>query len=241
MLAVLTTAVSFATSSPGESAMLEGISRAFFRALDEDGSAFVIGVWGVLGVAAAWVIVGWLRGDAQTERRERRELEQRRERIASEAPPRMERREWLRVAASLTMKVAPAGASPQTPVEIMETEDVGGGGLSFLSSAPPRRGTRLRFTLDLGERTPLAVRGSVVRVSPPRGGAGAPSLVAVKFGEIDSATRERLVMWIAARSRREIARARRGKLCEGCDRPLPEGTDSMHPTCASRADVKRAA
>jgi hypothetical protein len=241
MLAALVTAVlSLETSSPRESAILDGISRAFFAALDEDGSAFVIGVWGVLAVAAAWVIAGWLRGDAQSLLRERRELEQRREQIASEAPPRLERREWLRVAANLTLKVVPVGASPQEPAEILETHDVGGGGLSFLTPVPPRRGTRLKFTLDLGERRPLVLRGSVVRVGAPRL-PDASSLVGVKFGEVDAATRERLIMWIAATSRREIAHARRGKLCAGCDRPLAEGTDSMHPTCASRVDEKRAA
>jgi hypothetical protein len=241
MLSVVVTAVlSFEGSSPNESAVLEGISRAFFRALDEDSSAFVMGVWGALGVAAAWVIAGWIRGDALSRQRERRELEQRRERIASEAPPRLERREWLRVPATLTMKVAPVSASPLAPAEVLETCDVGGGGLSFLSDRPPRRGARLRFTLDLGERRPLAVRGAVVRVSPPRQ-SGAPSLVGVRFAEVDDATRERLVMWVAQESRRGIIAARRGRLCAGCERPLADGADDMHPTCAARLDHKQAA
>lgn len=230
----------FSLVSPNESAVLDGISRAFFRALDEDSSAFVIGVWGVLGVTAAWVIAGWIRADAERRLRERRELEQRRERIASEAPPRLERREWLRVPANLTMKVAPAGASPQAPTEVLETNDVGGGGLSFLSDRPPRRGTRLRFTLDLGERRSLAVRGAVVRVSPPRQ-PGAPSVVGVKFGDVDAVTRERLVMWVAQESRRAVIAARRGRLCTGCDRPLADDGEDMHPTCAARLDQKQAA
>jgi len=241
MLAVLvTTVLSREGQSPGESEVLDGISRAFFAALDRDGSGEVIGVWCALVLAAAYVIVGWLRGDAQSQQRERRELEARRVRIASEAPPRLERREWARIPANVAIKVAPTSAGPRAPVTELETHDVGGGGLSFLSEEPPRRGTRLSFTLDLGERRPLAVRGVVCRVEPPRH-PGAPSRVAVRFSEISAATRERLIMWIAQRSRLQIIEARRGKLCAGCDRPVADATESMHPTCAARMDVKQAA
>ena len=236
----VTTLASFEIVSPRESDVLDGISRAFFAALDRDGSDVVVGVWAVLALAAACVVAGWLRGDAQSAQRERRELEQRRERIASEAPPQLERREWVRIPANVEMKVVPTSAPRPTLAETLRTNDVGGGGVSYFSDVAPRCGTRLSVTLDLGQARPLAVRGAVVRVSPADG-AGGRSLVAVKFGEIDSATRERLVTWIAAEERREIIEARRGRLCEGCERPIAEGAADMHPTCAARADVNQAA
>ena len=40
--------------SPGESDTLDGISRAFFAALDQDSSELVLGVWGTLALAAAY-------------------------------------------------------------------------------------------------------------------------------------------------------------------------------------------
>lgn len=241
MLAFAVTLVtSFATRSPRESDALDGISRAFFAALDQDGSDVVIGVWGTLAIAAACVIARWLRRDAETAQRERRDLEQRRERIASEAPPQLERREWARIGATVAMKIVRAGDTLRAPALVLETHDVGAGGLAFLSGEALRRGTRLNLTLDLGERRPLAVRAVVVRVSPPSR-AGAPSLVAAKFSEIDSATRERLVRWVVAEERREIAHARRGRLCACCERPLADDAEGMHPTCAARAELDRAA
>jgi hypothetical protein len=237
---VVTTVASLEALSPRESDVLDGISRAFFAALDRDGSDFVIGVWGALALAAAYVIAGWVRRDAQSVQRERRDLEARRERIASEAPPRLERREWARIGANVSMKIVRAGDTPRAPALALSTHDVGAGGLAFFSDEALRLGTRLSLTLDLGERRPLAVRAVVVRVSPPSR-AGAASLVAVKFSEIDSATRERLVGWVVAEQRREIAHARRGRLCACCARPLADGAEDMHPTCAARADVKQAA
>src|SRR4051812_3724874 len=202
-------------SSPGESEMLDGISRAFFAALDRDVGTFEIGVWCALGVAASWVVVSWIRGDAQSEQRERRELAQRRERILSEAPPRLERREWLRVSARVPMK---------TEAGMTETHDVSGGGVSFLSDRPPVQGTRLRLALDLGADKPVAVRGNVVRVSPPRQPNG-PSLVAVKFSAIDASTQDRIVRWVVEEARREVVVARRGRLCASCERPLADGVE----------------
>jgi hypothetical protein len=232
LIAILTT--------PRESEVLDGISRAFFAALDHDGSGLVAGVWGALVLAGAYVIIGWLRGDARSEEEERRELEARRVRIASEAPPRFERRASVRVGSRVEMKVTPAG-SPRGPVHVVETHDVGRGGLSFHSEEAPAHGARLRFTLDLGDAKALAVRGTVVRVSPPRH-AGARSLVAAKFVDVDSATGERLARWIAEEERREIVVARRGKLCACCERPLADGVSDMHPTCAAaRAAMKQAA
>ena len=226
--------------SPGESDTLDGISRAFFAALDQGSSELVLGVWGTLAVAAAYVVVGWLRGDAQVEKRERRELQRRRERIASEAPPRLERREWVRIPAKVKMKVAAASTGPLSPALTLKTNDLGGGGVSFFTDRAPRRGARLSLSLDLGERRPLAVRGVVVRVNPPPR-PGAPSLVAVRFAEVAAGTRERLVHWIVAEERREIIVARRGRLCACCERPLADGPEDMHPTCAARMATKQAA
>ncbi len=236
----VTTVTSFETLSPRESDVLDGISRAFFAALDQDGSDFVIGVWGALAIAAACVIACWLRRDAQSAQRERRDLEQRRERIASEAPPRLERRQWARIRANVGMKIVSAGDTSRAPALVLATHDVGAGGLAFFSGEALQRGMRLRLTLDLGERSPLAVRAVVVRANPPSRAGGA-SLVAAKFSEIDAATRERLVGWVAAEQRREIAHARRGRLCACCERPLADGAEDMHPTCAARAELDQAA
>lgn len=241
MLAVVvTTFASFDRLSPGESDALDGISRAFFAALDRDSSDFVLGVLGTLALGAAYVVAGWLRRDAESAQRERRDLEARRERIASEAPPRLERREWVRIPANVAMKVMQPGETPRARPLALGTHDVGAGGLSFFSAEPPQPGSRLRLALDLDGRTPVAVRAVVVRVSSPPG-PGAPSLVGVRFAEIDSTTRETLVKWIVAKERRGIAQARRGRLCACCERPLADGAEEMHPTCAARMHGKQAA
>lgn len=223
-----------------ESDALQGISGAFFRTLDREGSGVVIAVWVVLALAAAIAIARWFRSDARRAHREQRALEERREVIAAEPPARVERREWVRVPAHLDMKVSRDEATPRAHFDVFETQNVSGGGLAFLCDKPPARGAWLDVSLDLGTARPLAIRGAVVRVDPPAL-PQAPSLVALRFIEVEPATRERLIKWIAEEEVREIAVARQGRLCACCKRPLADSHDEMHSTCAARMAAESAA
>lgn len=226
-------AVACQPTSAGQADTLRGISEAFSSALDRNASRGVGGILTVLAVALAFAIVRWVRREARRRRGEPPALDEAREAIASKPPPRPEHREWVRVPGHLRMTVLRTGANPRAHFDVFETQNLGGGGLAFLSHAPPARGTPLAFTLDLGERRSLAMRGVVVRVDPPPT-PDSPSLVVLKFGEVDNATREHLMKWIAAEEVREIAEARRGHLCSRCSRPLADGAAEMHSTCAAQ-------
>jgi hypothetical protein len=138
------------------------------------------------------------------------------------------------------MKVARDETGPRERFDVFETQNVGGGGLAFLSDKPPARGTHLDVTLDLGAGRPLVLHGAVIRVDPPCS-PEAPSLVAFRFGDVEPATRERLVRWIAEEEVREIAEARRDRLCACCGRPLADSHEEMHSTCAARVAASTAA
>jgi hypothetical protein len=227
--------------APNDPDVLQGISGAFVATLDREGSGAVIAVWVILVCTGAVVVVRWLRSDARRERRERRALEKRREAVAAEPPPRLERREWVRVPAHVAMSVARAAETGvRAHVDLFETQNLSGGGVAFLADHPPACGTRLELTLDLGTARPLAVYGVIVRVDPPHS-PEAPSLVALKFGNLAPAIRERLVKWIATEEVREIALARRGRVCACCKRPLADSHEEMHSTCAARVAKTAAA
>jgi hypothetical protein len=138
------------------------------------------------------------------------------------------------------MTVLRRDGAPRAHYDVYETQNVGGGGVAFLSGAPPTKGATLEFSLDLGERAGLAMKGVVVRVdAPPM--LGTPSLVAVRFSEISNATREHLMHWIAAQEVRELVEAHRGRVCPHCARPLSDTAVVMHSTCAAMAAAAAAA
>ncbi len=228
----LVIAASAGPTSPGESQALHGIREAFFAALEQDRSPGVIALMAIMFVALVVASVRWLRREERREQSEHAELEERRRIVASMAPTRVERRAWVRVPGHLTMTVF-HDAAPRPRVDTFETQNVGAGGLAFLTHEPPRMGHRLEFSLDLGEKTGLSLHGVVVRVeSPPA--TDAASLVALRLGGIDSRAREHLMKWIATEEVREIAEARRGRACARCGRPLADSAFEMHSTCAAR-------
>jgi hypothetical protein len=239
MLATLAIAALFEPSPPGESGVLEGISRAFVSSVDHNGRATLFAaVASVLAAALAVAMVLWLRREAQREHAAQSVLDAEHKAAASERPARRERRQWVRVPAQRAMAVLQSPEGKRARYDVYETQNLGGGGLAFLTHKPPLRGTPLDFTLDLGERSPLPMHGVVIRVEPPPT-PEAPALVAVNFGAIDNATRERLVQWIAKEELRAIAEAHAPPLCTCCHRPLADGAAAMHTTCAERATAPK--
>jgi hypothetical protein len=240
MLATLAVAaLLFDPSPPGDSGVLEGISRAFVSSVDHNGRATLFAVVGaVLAAAVAVAMVLWLRREAAREHEAQSVLDEEHRVAISEPPARRERRQWVRVRAQRAMAVLQSPEGKRARYDVYETQNLGGGGLAFLTHKPPLKGTPLDFTLDLGERSPLPMRGVVIRVEPPPA-PEAPALVAVNFGVIDNATREHLVQWIAKEEMRAIAEAHAERVCTCCHRPLADGAAEMHTTCAERATAPK--
>ena len=149
---------------------------------------------------------------------------------ASTMPP--ERREYVRVPAHVPLTI-PESSVHHGRATHVETEDLSGGGLSFRSKAPPRLGSKIDLLLELGDHE-LSMHGEVVRIAPSQKPAD-PAIVGVAFRDIETATREEVVKWIAAEEIREIAAQRRGPVCALCGLPLAEPNATTHPSCATAA------
>jgi hypothetical protein len=233
--------VSFIARAPAstrDAEALDGIRQAFFTALARDGSPGVVVAMMLVIALLVVASVRWLRREQRREQRERLVLEEQHQAACAEASAHLERRAWVRVPGHLAMTVV-RETTPRPRFDTFETQNIGAGGLAFLAHEPPRTGTRLEFTLDLGERSELGLDGVVVRVDPsPTASTDAASLVAVRFGAIGNAAREHLMKWIAEEEVREIAETRKGRPCAVCGRPLADNANAMHSTCAARISRK---
>lgn len=227
---------SFEPESSSEA--LDGISRAFFDTLDRRASVLELVV---LALACLFVIVALVRRRREREREEAEEAPRREALEVAHAAAmaalanRPERRTWLRAHAHVPVRVFHVGPRDALRIEELETQDFGGDGLSFLARRPPAPGTALELALVLdGEG--IRLHGVVVRVEPgptPE----APSLVALAFGDVGNAARERVVHAVLEEERRALVRAREGKTCTACHRPLASDTEDTHVTC--RANPER--
>jgi hypothetical protein len=220
---------------PSETEVLDGIGRAFFGTLEHDGGLGFQLAAGVVVLALLTLLVRWVRREALLERIAQEALDARHAATMSETGIGDERREWVRVPAHVQLAVRREHGHHGPFYEPCETENLSGGGLSFFTRTPPALGASLQFTIDLGERSTLPLEGIVVRIEPPRGEGGA-QLVAVKLDPITSREREHVIRWVAHEEVREIADARRGRLCVVCRRPLADDAGEVHTACATAVE-----
>lgn len=219
---------------------LDGISSAFFASLDGRPSLIALAVLVALGLfATVGLVRRKRREEAEEEELSVRLEEQAREHEAAleELSKRVERRKYLRAPAHVPMRILHLGPHDSLRIEEVETQNLGGGGVAFLTRTPPPPGTHLELVLVLDGHE-IRLHGGVLRVEPGET-ARAPSLVALRFGDIDNAARERVVHAVTEEARRENERARRGNTCAVCHRPLASDTEDAHQTC--RADPERIA
>ncbi|MBO9540953.1 PilZ domain-containing protein [bacterium] len=138
---------------------------------------------------------------------------------------RVQRREFVRVPASLPCTVEPeqteeakARQREQLP-EGIEPDDYGapvtayvqdlsGGGCSLLMPVDLPRNTRLRITFELPQEGEVLVVGAVVRASSVQTRKGPRVLMGVDFGKLDEGLRSRLVRYVFS-IQREMARKAR--------------------------------
>jgi hypothetical protein len=212
---------------------LDGIGQAFSAAMAHDGGPIVVVVVAILVLAMAGWLFFWLLRETRRERSEQGALDARHEAARSTGSVVTQRREWLRVPAHVHMTVQHAQGGQRFWYEESETQNIGGGGVAFLSRTPPPPGCPVHFTLDLGERTPVSLRGVVVRVEPST--PGKPSLVALKFGPCTAGEREQVVRWVAQEQESENEVARQGRPCPFCGRPLADEAMEAHSTCEQMA------
>ena len=119
----------------------------------------------------------------------------------TEEPAIDQRRDHVRIAASLPGVVAPRNEL-HPPLHTF-TLDVSGGGLLIAGAGPADVGTVVELTLKLPERDPLRTEARIAR----RTDGGHVGLV---FHEMPEAEREALVRWIFERQRLERAALREG-------------------------------
>ena len=211
---------------------LDDIGRAFFAALDRDGGPVFSVIATVLILILAGALVWWLRRESRREREQQRALNERHAAALAEAESRAEQRQSIRVRAHVPIALRHTSGPRRSVVERCETQNVSGPGVAYLSHRPPPPGAPLRFSLDLGGGTPVALRGVVTRVEPPSA-SGAPALVAVRLGPTATRESEHVARWVAQQQAREIHLARRGRACTLCGRPLADGAGETHSACAA--------
>lgn len=224
----------FAQPLPSQTDALDGIGRAFFATLHRDGSPAYALAGALVTLLMVILLVRWVQQEVRRERLDQDAIDANHAATMSEVSTTRERREWVRVAAHLRLTLQHKDAHRGFTYEECETRSVSGDAITFLCHAPPAPGIPLHFTVDLGEKWPRSLRGVVVRTEPPAY-PDARSLVVVKLGPITAREREHLVRWVVHEETQELARARQGRLCPCCARPLAEDAGERHSTCALEA------
>jgi len=210
--------------------VLNGIGHAFFATLARDGGVrFSAAAALATAALVAWLLY-WVRRETRRDREEQAVLDARHASAMAEAAASDPGREWVSVQARRPMTVQHPLPGGRFSYEKCETLSISGGSLTFLSRAAPARGAPLHFTVDLGERSPLSLRGIVRRVEPAVVGEAA-ARIEVSLGPITETDREHLARWIALEEDREIVEMRRGRLCPSCGRPLADDASEVHSTC----------
>jgi hypothetical protein len=218
--------------TPSRTDILDGISQAFFTTMSRDGSPRFLVLAAVLTATLLVWLLYWLRRETRRERLEQEAIGTRHEVAMSQVLASGAQRKWVSVAAHRPISVQHQGRGGRIWYEECETQSLSGDLVAFYSKVPRAPGLPLHFAVDLGEKSPLQMRGVVARVEPPAV-PGGPSLLEVRLGPITDRDREHVVRWVTVEEEREIAKTRRGPLCASCGRPVADGAEGMHSTCAS--------
>jgi hypothetical protein len=218
-----------------EDSTLDALGQAFAAAMDRNGGPVVAVMTAVVALGLIVGLVGWALHENRRHQSERRARDARRREAEAAAPATTQRREWVRVAGRLRMTVRHAKHVHGAWYEVCETPNVSGGGVAYLSRAPPPPGAPVDFTLDLGEQPILALRGVVTRSEPAPPGLSA--LVALKLEPCPALMQDRIVRWVALAGERELVQMRRGRPCASCGRPLADEDEEAHSTCARREAI----
>ncbi len=143
--------------------------------------------------------------------RQKQELKQyeiNRERKLSHTDPAegKQQRRWFRIKHRQNLRWVPSIKASQTKEsqrEKAELLDISGGGLRFQTTSMLSVGDEITFFLDIGEKKPLSVRGSVLRIEEQATLEQPAYQVAIQFADLRPGERDRLVSWIT-RGQRDI-------------------------------------
>lgn len=216
--------------TPSEMDTLDRIGAAFHSRLDRDGAAPVVVILGLVTLILVALFVRWIRREAREDGLEREALDARHRVAMSTTPPPGKTRRWVHVPAHLRLSLHRTSEHGRVMYEDYETQSVSAAEVAFLSRTHSAKGSSLWFTLYLGEKWPLSLRGVVSSVEPSSAAGGA-SLVTVTLGPISNLDTEHLVRWVAHEDGRRVADARRGRVCAVCGRPLVDDKAEKHATC----------
>lgn len=138
---------------------------------------------------------------------------------------RVQRREYVRVPASLPCMVEPGLSAEEIAAQVAElpegvepaeygepvaayVQDISGGGCSLLMPVDLPRDRRLRINLELPNEGGVLVFGAIVRASSVQTRKGPRYLMGVDFGKLEEGLRTRLVRFVFT-IQRELARKAR--------------------------------
>lgn len=138
---------------------------------------------------------------------------------------RVQRREFVRVPASLPCMVEPGLSEAEIAAQVAElpegvppeeygapvaayVQDISGGGCSLLMPVDLPRNRKLRINLELPMEGEVLVFGAIVRASSVQTRKGPRYLLGVDFGKLDEGLRSRLVRFVFS-IQREMARKAR--------------------------------
>ena len=222
-------------NTPSSSDMLQEITTSFFAALNRDGGPVFAVVFVLVVLVLAVSLMSWLRREIRRERIERAMLDARHMSATAGATTSCkENRQSVRVPAHVPMTLRRGDGRGHVVYETCETQNISGDAVAFMSHTSPPCGLLVDFTIDLGEKRPVALRGAIRRVDAPRS-PGDPALVVVALGPLSPSERQNMTRWVAHEETRALAERSRGRLCTVCSRPLAADVDTVHPACARAA------
>lgn len=138
---------------------------------------------------------------------EKRRLEHLEHPVKLQASASHQRRQWFRIKTNQFIQWIQslrASAARENQYNRDQLVDISGGGLSFTTHSVLSPGDELNFQLDIGGKKPLNFKGTVIRVQDDGDVVQPTFFVAIKFSELLSGERDRLVSWILKGQREEL-------------------------------------
>lgn len=153
-------------------------------------------------LACAVMLLVFYFGSSQRKKELQTSREMHLETIRNQKSPN-QKRNWFRLTTNEKFEWVPIDEYfDETTSEYIKDHliDISGGGLSFSTHTVIKAGQAINFLLSLGQKTPLPLKGKVIRVTNDDG----VNIVSVQFVNIRDGQRDRIVSWILDNQRNVI-------------------------------------
>jgi len=118
---------------------------------------------------------------------------------------RVQRRHWVRVAATLDVEYNLISADSETnPTYAGTTIDISGGGIRFMTRGVLEAGQIINLKIYLPDKSPIATKARIIRILEKAKDEGDPSKAVLEYVDINENDREKIIKYVFEKQRELI-------------------------------------